>query len=69
MVGQPFYHEHAVLSHAAYDPLKLRKNYQQLGYELDEDLSEKSRSVFYNKTNNRAVVAYNGTDPTHLSDL
>ena len=67
--NQPFYHEHAVLSQAAYDPVKFRKNYQHLGYELDEDLSQKSRSVFYNKTKNRAVVAYKGTDPTHLSDL
>ena len=52
----PINHEHAVLSQAAYDPVKFRKIYQQLGYELDEDLSQKSRSVFYNKAKNRAVV-------------
>ena len=67
--NQPFYHEHAVLSQAAYDPAKYQKNYQDLGYELDQDLSQKSRSVFYNKGKNRAVIAYKGTDPSHLSDL
>lgn len=32
--NQPFYHEHAVLSQAAYDPVKFQKGYQQLGYEI-----------------------------------
>lgn len=26
--NQPFYHEHAVLSQAAYDPIKFKSNYQ-----------------------------------------
>ena len=67
--NQPFYHEHAVLSQAAYDPVKYKANYQQLGYELDPELSQPSRSVFYNKTKNKAVIAYKGTDPKHISDL
>ena len=67
--NQPFYHEHAVLSQAAYDPIKFKSNYQQLGYEVDNELSQPSRTVFYNKSNNKAVIAYKGTDPKHVSDL
>ena len=58
-----------MLSQAAYDPVKYQKHYQDVGYELDQDLSQKSISVFYNKAKNRAVIAYKGTDPSHLSDL
>ncbi len=68
-VNQPFYHEHAVLSQAAYDPVKFKSNYQQLGYEIDPELSQPSRTVFYNKSKNKAVIAYKGTDPKHISDL
>ena len=68
-LNKPFYHEHAVLSQAAYDPVKFKSNYQQLGYELDPELSQPSRSVFYNKSKNKAVIAYKGTDPKHISDL
>ncbi len=68
-VNQPFYHEHAVLSQAAYDPVKFKSSYQQLGYEIDPDLTQPSRTVFYNKSKNKAVIAYKGTDPKHISDL
>ena len=67
--NQPFYHEHAVLSQAAYDPVKFRNGYQDLGYEVDGELSQKSRTVFYNKTKKTAVIAYKGTHPSHISDL
>ncbi len=67
--NKPFYHEHAVLSQAAYDPVKFKSNYQQLGYEIDPELSQPSRTVFYNKSKNKAVIAYKGTDPKHVSDL
>ena len=67
--NQPFYHEHAVLSHAAYDPVKFKSNYQQLGYQVDNELSQPSRTVFYNNSKNKAVIAYKGTDPKHISDL
>ena len=67
--NQPFYHEHAVLSQAAYDPIKYKSNYQQLGYEVDNELSQLSRTVFYDKSRNKAVIAYKGTDPKHISDL
>ncbi len=67
--NQPFYHEHAVLSQAACDPVKFKYNYQQLGYEIDPELSQPSRTVFYHKSKNKAVIAYKGTDPKHVSDL
>ena len=56
--NQPFYHEHAVLSQAAYDPVKFKSNYQQLGYNLDSELSQPSRSVFYNSSKNKAVSTH-----------
>jgi hypothetical protein len=56
--NQPFYHEHAVLSQAAYDPVKFKSKYQQLGYAIDSELSQPSRTVFYNKSKNKAVIAY-----------
>ena len=58
--NQPFYHKHALLSQAAYDPIKYKSNYQQLGYEVDNELSQPSRTVFYNKSKNKAVIAYDG---------
>ena len=67
--NQPFYHEHAVLSQAAYDPVKFKSNYQSLGYEVDDELSQKSRTVFYNSKKKSAEIAYKGTDPHHVSDL
>jgi len=67
--NQPFYHEHTVLSQAAYDPIKFKSNCQQLGYEVDNELSQPSRKVFYNKSKNKAVVAYKGIDPKHIYDL
>lgn len=67
--NKPFYHEHAVLSQAAHDPVNFKSDYQQLGYELDPELSQPSRSGFYNKSKNKAVIAYKGTDPKHISDL
>ena len=66
---QPFYHEHAVLSAAAYNPAKYKKQYEGLGYSIDSSLSQKSRTVFYNKERHKAVIAYKGTDPKHMSDL
>ena len=65
----PFYHKHAVLSAARYNPGKYEKQYKGLGYSIDKSLSQKSRIVFYNKSTRRAVIAYKGTDPTHVSDL
>lgn len=48
-VNKPFYHEHAILSQAAYDPIEFQKNYQSFGYEVDDELSQKSRTIFDNK--------------------
>ncbi len=67
--NQPFYHEHVVLSQAAYDPVKFKFNHQQLGYEVDNELSQPSKTVFDNKSKNKVVIAYKGTDPKHVSDL
>ena len=58
--NQPFYHEHAVLSQAAYDPMKFKTNYQQLGWEVDPELSQPSRTVFYNKTKKLACNSLQG---------
>lgn len=68
-IDTPFYHEHALLSAAAYNPTKYEKQYKGLGYDIDQGLSQKSRTVFYNKSTQKAVIAYKGTDPSHLSDL
>lgn len=65
----PFYHEHALLSAAAYNLKKYESRYKSLGYDMDHDLSQKNRTVFYNKSKGRAVIAYKGTDPSHVSDL
>ena len=35
-----------------------QKGYQPLGYEVDSELSQKYRSVFYNKKKTTAVIAY-----------
>jgi len=61
--NQPFYHRNALLSQAAYKQLaitKYKSNYQQLGYEVDNELSQPSRTVFYNKSKTKAVIAYDG---------
>jgi len=34
---------------------------------VDPELSQPSRTVFYNKTKNKAVIGYKGTDPKHLA--
>ena len=61
---KPWYHEHALLSAAAYDNAKYKDQYTALGYTVDPDLSQKSRTVFYNKARNKAVIAYKGTTPS-----
>jgi hypothetical protein len=38
-------------------------------YAVDAALSNRNRTVFYNKTTNKAVIAYRGTNPTNLGDL
>ena len=67
--NQPFYHEHAVLSQAAYDLVKFQKGCKSLGCKVDDELSQKSRTVFYDKKENTVVIAYKGTNPSHISDL
>ncbi len=60
----PFYHEHAVLSAAAYNPAKFRDRYMALGYSIDPEFSQKSRTVFYHAATKKAVIAYKGTTPS-----
>lgn len=66
---KPFYHDHAVLSQAAYNPKKYETQTQGLGYEIDKDLSSRSRTVYYHRYTGKAVVAYKGTTPSSWKDL
>lgn len=65
----PRYHDHAVLSQAAYNPKKFEAKTRALGYEVDSQLSTRSRTVYYNKTSGKAVLAYKGTTPSQWKDL
>jgi len=65
----PFYHDHAVLSQASYDPKKYRQKTEALGYKIDSQLSTRSRTVYYNKKSGKAVLAYKGTTPSNWRDL
>ena len=62
--AKPYYREHAILSAAAYNPSKFRDRYMALGYTIDPDLSQKSRTVFYNPSSKKAVIAYKGMTPS-----
>lgn len=64
VTDKPWYHEHAVLSAAAYNPGKYHDQYTALGYSIDPALSQKSRTVFYNASTKKAVIAYKGTTPS-----
>lgn len=64
----PFYHDYAVLSKGAYNPMSQEGNTRAIGYDIDKDLSSRYSTVYSNK-NGRAVIAYRGTVPHNLSDL
>ncbi|DBA71439.1 TPA: hypothetical protein ACH3X2_011237 [Trebouxia sp. C0005] len=55
---KPWYHDHAVLSQAAYNPKKFEAQTKGMGYEIDKDLSTRSRTVYYHRYTGKAVVAY-----------
>ena len=67
--NQPVYHKHAVLSQAVYDPVKFQSNYKQLDYDIDPELNQMSRTLFYDKSKSNGVIAYKGTNPQHIGEI
>lgn len=45
------------------------KSMEHLGYEIDPDLSNRHRTLYYNKDTNKAVYAFKGTTPKNIHDL
>lgn len=60
--------DYAWLSKSAYE-MGNNKSHIPTGYEVDRELSNRNRTVFYHKEKNEAVIAYRGTNPKKLGDL
>jgi hypothetical protein len=45
------------------------KDMTHLGYEIDPELSNKNRTLYYNKDTNKAVYSFRGTNPKNIHDL
>jgi hypothetical protein len=45
------------------------KDLSHLGYEIDNELSNKNRTLYYNKDTNKVVYSLRGTNPKNIHDL
>lgn len=45
------------------------KSMEHLGYEIDPELSNKNRTLYYNKDTNKAIYSFRGTTPKNIHDL
>lgn len=62
--------QYAHLSDLAYRPAEeQRTRAAALGYQVDGELSNDNRTVFYQPSSGRAVVAFRGTEISNLADL
>lgn len=56
---------YAQLAHGSYGS----KDMSHLGYEIDQELSNKNRTLYYNKDTNKAIYSFRGTNPKNIHDL
>lgn len=57
------------MARAAYNPDKYSGDYSGQGYEVDRDLSDRHRMVFYNPSSKKAVISFRGTKLNDVGDL
>lgn len=68
--NKPAYnHVHALLSQAAYHPTTFQKQTKALGYQIDKTISNRNRTLYYSKSQNKAILAYKGTSFPNSTDL
>lgn len=58
-------HHYAQLSSGSYGS----QDMSHLGYEIDRELSNRNRTMYYNKDTGKAVMAFRGTNPKNFDDL
>lgn len=59
------------LANLAYEKDLAKKEHEArlLGYDIDKELSTYNHTVFVNRRNKKATIAYRGTDPSNPDDL
>jgi hypothetical protein len=65
MEGDENMRHYAELAHGSYGG----RSMEHLGYEIDPELSNKNRTLYYNKDTNKAVYSFKGTNPRNIHDL